>query len=134
MCLRVLEEDSKMIEFVPSKYITEQMSRYAVQQDYHNLLHIPPQFITLDLYQIVLKNTKDSTLWMIPKEHRTKEFCELAVYYWAGNLCFVPEHFKTRELCLLAIKKYIHHFDYVPDYFKDRAMLTLHFLLNLQLN
>jgi Domain of unknown function (DUF4116) len=99
-----IEQNGRVLQFVPENKKTPELCRMAVQQNGSTLFHVPEDQKTTELYRIAIEQN-GQTLQYVSDEHRTTELCQLAVEQDGRALQYVPAKYKTEELCRLAVQQ-----------------------------
>lgn len=85
LCKLAFERDPNSIEFIPEKYVTQEMAETAVKHNGKNLKYVP---IDMRTYDMCMSAAHDVTLDCIPIEFRDKTMMETGSWNtFAQNIC-----------------------------------------------
>jgi hypothetical protein len=131
------------LKFIPKKLRSNDLCKEAVNQNISNILHVPSEKITHEMFIIVIHDNinlfnhinldnmhpmiakraiqKGFDFNKLPKHLQTKEILE-GVDYDIKNL---PKEFLTKEMCMKALEKSGEAFEYIPKEFIDTEMVQI---------
>lgn len=92
MCKSAIRQSVDALDYIPERYLTEEIYIYALEQDYHALRYIP-------------------------KNKLTKKYCNLAFSKSAYAIKYFSERFKTNDICRDAININWQLFQFCSDSF-----------------
>lgn len=90
------------LKFVPDHYLTAEICMDAVKQNGMNIEHVPSRFMTEDIIRVAIENAPLASLFV--RDKLTTEMWMDVVSRNGMALNYVPTALKTPELCLAAVE------------------------------
>ena len=123
------------IQFINDKdiYITEEdISQYPEIVDILKIIDktglsiqfLPKEFRTKEFCELAVRKNGLALMW-IPKELKTREICEISVRQNGLALYHVPEEFKTKEICKIAVRQNGNSLVWVTDEFITKEICEI---------
>ncbi len=110
-----MKKSGVAIEYVPEKYITEEMCKNAVKNmDFGFCFqHIPEKFLTGEICMNAVKK-KHSVIRHISEKFLSKKICQLAFDGSYTNIIYIPQKYMTKKMCETIISQKKVYIDYLP--------------------
>jgi Domain of unknown function (DUF4116) len=119
-----VEQNGQALVYVPDEHRTPKLCRLAVEQNGLALYYVPGKYQTPELYRLAVEQNGHA-LQYIPKEHRTPELCRLAVEQDGRALAHVPNDYKNPDLCRIAIQQHGESLLFVPEEYRTPELYRL---------
>ena len=111
---KLISEKWTIIGKIPKNKVTKSMCKSAILQNCNALNYIPPRYLTEEIYMLALQKDYHA-IKSIPKNKLTKKYCQTAFDKDIVALKYIPKRFKTDEMCIKAMNNNWTLFEFCND-------------------
>lgn len=112
----MVDEHWMIIRKIPKNRVTKNMCKSAIKQNVFALEYIPERYLDEEIYIYALQQDHNA-LRYIPKNKLTKKYCNTAFATNTEAIEYFSERFKTNEICTEAINTNWQLFQFCSDKF-----------------
>lgn len=111
-----ISQNPELIEYIPKKYITQEISNKAFSKNKKFIKYIPPEFFNQQMWEYIIEKIP-KLIEYTPKKFINKKISNLVLSYDIILIKYIPKEFTTQNIWNKAIKKSPKLIEYIPKSF-----------------